>query len=402
MRDGAAPEEKLHMPSPTDGTLGSGYWLPRPAAILKFPEPALAGLLVLALALPGCKESNSAAKQAATAPPVPVVVAKVERRTVPLTVTGIGNVEPIESVAVKSRIDGEIVAVKVRDGQDVTRGQLLFELDPRTLQSQLKQLEANEAKDRALLANAQSLERRYADLLSKGFISEEAFSQAKTARAAAEATVDADQAAVETARVQLSYTRMHSTISGRAGRVMLQVGNVVKANDTQALVVINQVAPIYVSFAVPEQYLSEIRAYMAKGTLGVQASPQGAQGAGATGKLSFIDNAVDAQTGTIRLRGTFTNTQSELWPGQFVTVKLTLHDEPDTLVVPSQAVQNGPEGQYVFVIKSDMTAEVRRIDVGRQEGVYTVIGKGLEAGETVVTSGQLRVTPGAKVAPKVG
>jgi multidrug efflux system membrane fusion protein len=205
---------------------------------------------------------------------------------------------------------------------------------------------------------------------------------------------------METARVQLSYTRIHSTISGRAGRVMLQVGNVVKANDTQSLVVINQVAPIYVSFAVPEQHLSGIRAYMSKGTLGVQASPQGVQGSGAAGKLSFIDNAVDAQTGTIKLRGIFANTQSELWPGQFVTVKLTLHDEADTLVVPSQAVQNGPEGQYVFVIRSDMTAEVRKVEVGRQEGPYIVIGKGLEAGETVVISGQLRVTPGAKVAPK--
>ena len=388
------------MPSLTDGILVSGFLSRRRAAILKFPEPAFAGLLILALALPGCNESNSAAKQAASAPPVPVVVTKVERKTVPLTVSGIGNVEPIESVAVKSRMDGEIIAVKVRDGQDVTKGQLLFELDPRTLQSQLKQLEANEARDRALLANAQSLERRYGELLSKGFISDEAFSQAKTARAAAEATVDADQAAVETARVQLSYTTMHSTISGRAGRVMLQVGNVVKANDTQALVVINQVAPIYVSFAVPEQYLSEIRAYMSKGTLGVQANPQGGQGAEASGKLSFIDNAVDAQTGTIRLRGTFANAQSELWPGQFVTVRLTLHDEPDTLVVPSQAVQNGPEGQYVFVIKADMTAEVRKVEIGREEGAYTVIGKGLEAGETVVISGQLRVTPGAKVAPK--
>jgi membrane fusion protein, multidrug efflux system len=388
------------MPSPTDDTGYCGYAPRRPDAMHNSLEPALVGLLIIALALPGCQDSNSAAKPGAGAPAVPVVVAKVERRTVPLTVTGIGNVEPIESVAVKSRIDGEIVAVQVRDGQDVTKGQLLFELDPRTLGSQLRQLEANETKDRALLANARSLERRYADLLSKGFISDEAFSQAKTARAAAEATVDADRAAVETARVQLSYTRIRSTISGRAGRVMLQVGNVVKANDAQPLVVINQVAPIYVSFAVPEQYLSEIRSYMSKGTLGVQATPQGEHGMAATGKLSFIDNAVDPQTGTIKLRASFPNEQSELWPGQFVTVKLTLHDEPDTLVVPSQAVQNGPEGQYVFVIRSDMTAEVRKVEVGRQEGAYTVIGEGLEAGETVVTGGQLRVTPGAKVAPK--
>jgi membrane fusion protein, multidrug efflux system len=366
-----------------------------------FPVLPASALLLLALALSGCKESNSA-KQNAGPPPVPVMVGTVERATVPLSVIAIGNVEPIESVAIKSRIDGEIVAVHVRDGETVVKGQLLFELDRRYLDSQLKQLEANEAKDRALLANAQSQERRYADLMAKGFISEEAYTQAKTALEAAKATVDADRAAVETARVQLSYTRITSHINGRAGRVLLQVGNVVKANDTQALVVINQVAPIYVSFAVPEQYLSEIRSYMSKGTLDAQAAPQGAAAEPSTGKLSFIDNAVDPQTGTIRLRATFANSGLQLWPGQFVTVKLKLHEEPDTLVIPSQAVQNGPNGTYVFVVKADGTAEVRDVVIARQEGERSIVGKGLAAGETIVTNGQLRVTPGAKLAPKAG
>jgi len=333
---------------------------------------------------------------------VPVVTAEVEHKSVPLTVQSIGNVEPIESVAIKSRIDGEIVSVRVRDGQDVARGQLLFELDARALQAQLKQLEANEARDRALLTNAQSLERRYADLLSKKFISEEAYTQARTGTEAAEAAVAADRAAVENARVQLSYTRIHSPIEGRTGRVMLPAGNTVKANDVSPLVVINQLAPVYVSFALPEQHLPQVRAFNSKAALEVRATPQGAPDLVVSGKLTFIDNAVDPQTGTIKLRATFPNRDHQLWPGQFVSVSLRLKEQVDAVVIPPEAVQNGPNGQYVFVVKPDMTAEVRNITVDRTEGLDTVVAKGLAAGETVVTSGQLRITPGGKVAPKAG
>jgi multidrug efflux system membrane fusion protein len=357
--------------------------------------------VLLALSVAACKD-NSAAEEKAGPPPAPVTVAQAQRATVPLTVTAIGNVEPIEMVALKSRIDGEIVAVHVRDGQDVRKGALLFELDARYLQSQLKQLEAQEARDRALLANAKSLEDRYNDLKTKGFVSEEAYTQASTNRVAAEASVAADRAAVETARVQLSYTRIHSPISGRTGRVNLPLGNTVEANADVPLVVINQLAPIYVAFAVPERYLDQIRVFSAKGALPVSAAPQQSSAPAASGKLTFVDNAVDPQTGTIRLRATFDNADRRLWPGQFVTATVTLQEQADLLVVPAQAIQNGPTGQYVYVVKSDETAELRTVTVARTEGDSAVISKGLEPGETVITTGQLRVTPAGKVAPQQG
>lgn len=371
------------------------------AAITSRWRGRIGAVLLAALAAPGCNDSKSADKKAGP-PPAPVTVTTVERITVPVTIMAIGNVEPIQTVAIKSRIDGEIVAVHVRDGQDVAKGQLLLELDDRFLQAQLKQLEAAEARDRALLANAESLEQRYKDLLAKGFISQEAYTQAKTSRDAAEATVAADHAAVETARVQLSYTKVLSPISGRTGKVILPVGNNVKANDTSPLVVINQIAPIQVGFAVPDRYLNDIRAFSAKASLPVRATPQGVQGVEAVGRLTFIDNAVDPQTGTIRLSATFANTDRELWPGQFVTAKVTLQEQANVVVVPSQAIQNGPKGQYVYVVKPDGTAELRAVVVERTEGEQTVVAKGLEAGETVVTTGQLRVVPGGKVAPRAG
>ena len=242
-----------------------------------------------------------------------------------------------------------------------------------------------------MLANAQSLEQRYKDLLAKGFVSQEAYTQAQTSRDAAVATVSAAGAAVETLRVQLSYTQLRSPIAGRAGKVILPLGNNVKANDTGPLVVVNQIAPIQVGFAVPDRYLNDIRAFNAKGALQVRATPQGTQGVEAVGRLTFIDNAVDAQTGTIRLAATFSNTDRELWPGQFVTTKVTLQEQANVVVVPSQALQNGPNGQYVYVVKPDGTAELRVVVVERTEGERAVVAKGLEAGETVVTTGQLRV-----------
>ncbi len=361
----------------------------------------LGAVLLLMVAASGCGDSNSADKKAGP-PPAPVTVTTVGRATIPVTITAIGNVEPIQTVAVKSRIDGEVVAVHVKDGQSVAKGQLLFELDDRYLQAQLKQLEAAEARDRALLANAVSLEKRYQDLLSKGFVSEEAYTQARTTREAADATVAADHAAVETARVQLSYTKLHSPIAGRRGRVMRPGGNHVEANGAAPLVVINQLAPIYVSFSVPDRYLNPIRAFSAKRALSVSAMPQGATEVTAEGRLTFIDNTVDAQTGTIRLGATFDNDDGELWPGQFVTAQITLQEQADVIVVPALAIQNGPNGQYVYVVKPDGTAELRDIVVERTEGERAVVAKGLAAGETVVITGQLRVVPGGKVTTRAG
>jgi multidrug efflux system membrane fusion protein len=331
-------------------------------------------------------------------PAVPVIVARVERKAVPLRLQGIGNVEPYATVAVKSRVDGQIVKVFFSDGDEIVEGQPLFQLDARPFQALLKQSEAALLRGRAQFDHARNQERRYKDLLQKGFVSQDAYAQFRTNVDTAAATVAAEEAAVENARLQLEYATIRSPIRGRTGKVMIQLGNLVKANDTNPLVVINQVAPVYVNFAVPEQYLEAIRKYMAKGKLLVQAVLAARAGA-AQGELAFIDNTVDTTTGTVRLRARFANQDRALWPGQFVTAVLTLTEQRDALVVPSEAVQTGPQGEFVFVVKPDSTVELRKVAVERAEGAQTVIAEGLAPGEQVVTTGQVRLTPGAKVKP---
>jgi len=357
----------------------------------------------IALSVTGCSPNDAAGgAKSKAAPGVPVVTAQVVRKPMPLKLQAIGNVEAYTSVAVKSRMDGQIIAVRFQDGQDVKAGQLLFELDPRALEAQVRQLQANVVRDKVIVANNEAKERRYKDLLDKGFISADAYNQIKTDLDAAQANVEANQAALEAARVQLSYTRITAPIGGRAGKIMIQTGNVVKASDTVALVTINAVAPIYVSFAVPEQYLPEIRRFMAKAPLSVHASPAGDASTQTDGQLTFIDNAVDPQTGTIRLRATFPNQDHMLWPGQFANVTITLSKQSDAVVIPSQALQNGPKGQYVYLVHPDQRAEMRSVTVDRTDGMEVVIASGLQGGETVVTSGQIRLTPGAKVEAKAG
>jgi multidrug efflux system membrane fusion protein len=277
---------------------------------------------------------------------------------------------------------------------------LLFELDSRTPAAQVKQLKASVQRDRALLNNAVAQEQRQRDLLEKKFISDDAYAQTRTNLDAARATLAANEAGLESARTQMSYTRITSPISGQAGKILIQSGNVVKANDAAPMVVINEIAPIYVSFAVPEQYLADIRTFMAKNALKVQAQPTGNAAMVDNGQLSFIDNTVDAQTGTIRLRATFPNANRALWPGQFATVSLLLGTQADAIVVPSQAIQNGPKGQYAYVVKEDTSVEMRPLVIERSDGAESVIGKGLVEGETVVVSGQIRLVPGAKVQVK--
>jgi len=360
---------------------------------------------IAAAGLTGCsnKDTPAAANgKAAKGPPAaPVVMAEVTQQTVPLRVQAIGNVEPYATVAVKARVDGQIVDAPFRDGQDVVKGQPLFQIDARPLQALLKQAEANLLRDKAQLERARAQEIRYKDLLAKKFISPDAYAQFRTNVETAEAVVGADEAAVETAKLQLEYTTIRAPISGRTGKIMIQLGNMVKANDTNALVVINQVSPIYLNFAVPEQYLGAIRAAMAKHTLKVEAGLTDSTGtAAANGELAFIDNAVDATTGTVKLRARFPNQDKLLWPGQFATASLTLGEQQGAIVVPSQAVQTGPKGQFVFVVKSDLTAEQRAVVVERVEGAQSVIAKGLTPGEKVVTIGQVRLIPGIKVSPR--
>jgi len=343
----------------------------------------------------GAKEGRKAAGKAV--PAVPVAVATVQQQTMPVSLRAIGNVEAYSTVALKARVDGQIVEVKVRDGDPVRKGDVLFRIDPRPYEAALRQTEANALRDVAARDQARSQERRYQELLDKNFISKDAYAQIRTNAATAEASAKASQAALEYARLNLEYCTIRSPLDGYVGRVLLQAGNLVRANDANPLVVINQVRPIYVNFAVPEQSLPEVRKHMAAGPLAVEVLPAEAQQAAPSGTLIFVDNAVDPSTGTIRLRAQFDNADSALWPGQFVSVSLRLFEQADALVVPAQAVQSGPEGQYVYVIGEDMTAEMRRVTVQRTDGERAIVAKGLAKGERVVTRGQLRLGPKVRV-----
>ena len=334
----------------------------------------------------------------ASAPPVPVSVASATARSVPVYLRAIGNVDPYSSVAVKARVDGQIVEVDFREGQAVRKGEVLFRLDARPFQAALRQAEANLARDTASRDQARAQERRYLDLLDKNFVSKEAYAQFRTNAETAEAQFKASQAAVETARLNLEYCTIRSPIDGYVGRIMQQLGNLVKANDVNPLVVINEVKPVYVTFAIPEQSLLQIRRHMNEGPLEASVtSSDAAQPPIATGTLVFIDNAVDQSTGTIKLRARFANNDLALWPGQFVAVRVKLYEQSNAVVVPAAAVQTGPQGEYVYVLKPDATTEMRKVTVARSEGDYSVISQGVAPGETVVTRGQLRLSPKTKV-----
>jgi len=330
-------------------------------------------------------------------PPVPVTVAAVQQQTVPVRLQAIGNVEPFSTVAVKARVGGQILEVNFREGQPVKKGEILFRIDPRPFEAALRQAEANALRDRAARDQARSQSKRYQELLDKNFISKEAYAQIRTNAETAEATAKASQAALENARLSLEYCTIRSSLDGYVGRVLLQAGNVVRADDAAPLVVINQVRPIYVNFGIPEQHLPEVRKRMAGGPLAAEVVPPDPQQPAPQGTLIFVDNAVDPSTGTIRLRAQFENADAALWPGQFVNVSLRLYEQADALVVPATAVQTGPDGPYVYVVDDDMVADVRRITVLRTEGERAIVEKGLAKGERVVTRGQLRLGPKTRV-----
>jgi multidrug efflux system membrane fusion protein len=334
-----------------------------------------------------------------SAPAVPVTSAPVVLKTVPVRLYAIGNVESYTTVALKARVDGQIVSVHFKEGDEVRQGAVLFELDPRPFAASLRQAQANLAKDKALLDRAVEQDKRYKDLLEKNFISPDAYEQVRTNAETAAATVSGDQAAIESARLSLEYCTIRAPVTGYAGRIQIQQGNLVRANDTNPLVTINQVVPIYTSFSVPEQSLADIRKYQANGELRVQTRLADSSHALVTGRLSFIDNSADTTTGTIKLKAEFPNTDKTLWPGQFVNVVLTLYEQKGAVVAPSAAVQDGPNGQYVFVVKADQTIELRGIKVTRVDGEDTIIAAGLKPGEQIVTVGQRRLAPGTRVNP---
>jgi multidrug efflux system membrane fusion protein len=336
------------------------------------------------------------AKQKPADEKVPVTVARVEQKNVPMQIRAIGSVQPVSTVAIRCLVGGELTRVWFREGDDVRRGQMLFTIDPRPYASALLQAQANLARDEANQRNAESEAARYAGLVKKDYVTKEDYERMTAGSEAAKATVAADQAAVENSRLLLSYCSIASPIDGRTGSLMVHAGNVVQANATSPLVVINQVTPVYVQFSIPESQLDQLRA---RGGLGVPVSalPQGGGTTIASGKLTFIDNAVDTTTGTIVLKALFGNENRALWPGSYVTVAVTLQQRPNAVVIPSQAVQTGQRGQYVYVVKQDTSVEMRPVKVAESVDQQSIIDSGVTPGETVVTDGQLRLTPKSHV-----
>lgn len=359
-------------------------------------------LVWLIMALSACRGAEVATIQHKT-PPVPVIAAKATSRTVLDQLHEIGTVEAYATVNIKSRVEGNLVAINFTEGDFVRKGQSLFALDPRPFQAALKQAQANLARDEAQSRQAQVDARRYAFLADQGVGSRQ---QADQSRASAEtwtATVTADRAAVDTAQLNVQYSEIHSPIDGHTGNLQVHIGDLIKPDADTPMVTIAQIQPIYVDLSIPEAELSGVRASMEQRRLKVEALIPGMnniQLPPEQGVLSFVDNAVDKNTGTILLKGTFQNQDRRLWPGAFVNTVLTLGDLPNAIVVPSEAVETGPQGNFVFVIGHDNGVQMRTVTPGSQIDGSTVIEHGLAAGETVVTDGQLRLVPGATVTVK--
>ncbi|MCU1306167.1 MAG: efflux transporter, family, subunit [Acidobacteriaceae bacterium] len=361
--------------------------------LLRYTAALFSAALLLAVA--GCgKGETKVAAQGPTS--VPVTIAVAVKKDMPVSVRSIGNVQAYQAVSIKSQINSQITEVHFKQGQDVNEGDLLFDLDRRQLEADLRRAQNSLLRDDAQAKNNRVQAERFAKLLKEGVVAQQQYDLAVSTAEASDAGVAADKDAVEYAKVQLQYTKIYAPISGRTGDLMVDLGNLVKANDVP-LVTINQITPIYVNFSVPEQQLSELKRYSNEGSLHVQAVVAGQADQPIEGKLSFIDNSVDPNTGTIKVKGTFTNPDRRLWPGQFVDVVLTLTTQPNAIVIPSQAVQTGQQGQFVFVIKPDNTADMRPVTVKRTVGPESVVETGLQAGDRVVIDGQIRLIKGSKV-----
>jgi len=344
----------------------------------------------------GCRRNDAGRTGLASA--VPVQVAKAESRILPRTFAAIGTVQPLRSVAVKSQVDGVIASVHFREGDEVPAGALLVTLDRRPYENSLAMARADLANARAEAARAATDNQRYSGLDQQAVISKEQFAQVTTRAETTQSLVDAKVAAVANAELQLSYTEIRAPIAGRTGQLNLHEGALVKANDANTtLVTLNQLAPISVAFALPESVLTEVRGSVADGRASVQVRDRDGAVLGKAGAVDFIDNAVDATTGTILLKATYPNIDHALWPGRFVDVVLAVADNHPAVVVPTAAVQTGQTGLQVFVVKPDRTVELRPVTVLRASGEFTALAAGLAAGELVVTDGQLRLVPGARI-----
>jgi multidrug efflux system membrane fusion protein len=370
---------------------------PAPARRSRLRIVIVVALVVIVGAATARALVKSGSKGGPRAEVVPVSAAVVAQKSVPLTTRAIGNVEAYSTVAIRALVSGELVKIHFKQGQEVKKGDLLFTIDPRPLQAAYDQAVGTLAKDKATLANARALAARYEKLFNEGIASKEDWDQYRTSADTSAGLVAADEAAVENAKVQLSYATIRSPLSGMAGNLLVYEGNLVKANDTTPLVTLTQATPIYVTFAVPEGELAKVNRARAAGPVRVDAVLPSDEAHPLAGVLTFVDNAVDATTGTIRLKATYDNPERRLWPGQFVKVVLTTGVDADALVVPTQAVLTGQDGPYVYVVKNDMTVEPRPVKPGPAAEGVVAIAKGLAAGERVVTDGQLRLFPGAKV-----
>lgn len=348
----------------------------------------------IALLVPLLAACGGAAKRPA-AEPAPVRVAEAARQPVPVEVAAIGHVEALSTVAVRPQAGGTVTKVAFREGDDVAEGQLLFTIDARPYEAALAQAKANLARDRARLAEARKTFERYRELVEKEYVTREQYDQAQANADALVATIEGDEAAVEQAKLNLGYCRVTAPIAGRTGSLLVHAGNLVKANDDRALVTINSLEPIRVAFSLPERELLAVKERARKARLDVTATPSG--GGPREGELAFVDNAVDAATGTIELKAVFPNHDRQLWPGQFVNVALTLETEPGALVVPAPAIQNGQSGTFVWIVGGDGKAEARPVTLKRTWQALSVLSEGVKPGEKVVVDGQLRLAPGAPV-----
>lgn len=358
----------------------------------------LACVLLASALLAGCSDDKK--KQAQARRPVPVSVAKVESGSIPVQITAVGNVEPYRSVALRSQVGGLIVEQRVRDGQEVAAGDVLFVLDPRPFQAALKEAQGKLERDQALLKKAEDDFTRYTGLKQKDVVSQQQFDQSQTDAKSLRASIKLSEAQSEQARLQLEYSVMKAPFAGRVGGVLVSLGNVIKANDDRNLLVINQIQPVYVSFSVPEQYLPDVASRMGKAPLSVSVTLGEGAPEQEKGELAAVDNTVDRATGTIRLKALFKNTDKRLWPGQFAKVALNLDNRDNVITVPGAAVQQGLQGSFVYVVNAQNQAEFRIVETGGTVGEKIIITKGVSPGEAVVTDGHVRLAPNSLVEVK--
>lgn len=353
--------------------------------------------LLSVLAVTAC--SDNKAKKKPPSPPVPVAVAKATARDIPVELKVVGRAEAFESVIIKSRVDGQVASVHFTEGQHVKQGDVLIRLDPTDFAARLRQAEGSAARDEALIAKTRADTARYTALRERNFVSEEKVNDIRTNEAAAAANLKASQAAAEVARLQLSYTTIRAPITGIVGARLVFPGSSVKINDT-TLAVVNRASPLLVAASIPEKHLPRLRAAMKSGGMQVDVSIPNDRQQSFKGTVRFIDNAVDPATGTILMKAEIPNTDEKLTPGQFLNLSLILETLKDASTIPNEAVQQGAEGNYVYVVNEDGTVTNRNVQVLAAYEGYSAIGKGVELGETVVTDGHLRLTPGAKVKTK--